>query len=96
MLSAMRTIASTTIIWAVKSDYPLAIHHRGNISELETLYLIEHIVNPTGATPASVVVFSLCLARLAITLLDAFLKRFLVKVFSHRHPLQIPPRTVPA
>lgn len=32
MLSAMRTIASTTIIWAVKTDYPLAMHHWGNIS----------------------------------------------------------------
>jgi hypothetical protein len=61
----------------------LAAHHWGNISGLETLYLVEHIVNPTGTTPASVVVFSLRLARLAITLLDAFLKRFLVKVFSH-------------
>jgi hypothetical protein len=64
----------------------LAAYHRSNISGLETLYLIDHIVNPTGTTPASVVVFSIRLARLAITLLDAFLKRFLVNVFSHCQP----------
>lgn len=31
MFSAMRAIASTTIIWAAKSDYPPPMHHRGNI-----------------------------------------------------------------
>jgi hypothetical protein len=72
----------------------LAPHHRGNIRGLETLHLIEHIVNPTGTTPATVVVFPLSLARLTITLLDAFLKRFHVNEFSHPHPLQIPLRTV--
>jgi hypothetical protein len=68
------------------------MHHRGNIRGLKTLYLIEHIVNPTGTTPASVVVFSLCLARLAITLLNAFLKRFPVDVFSHCQPSCSMPR----
>jgi hypothetical protein len=62
------------------------MHHRGNISGLETIYLIEHIVNPTGTTPAPVVVFSLRLARLTMTLLNAFLKRFPVYVFSHHNP----------
>jgi hypothetical protein len=62
------------------------MHHRGNIGGQETLYLVDHIVNPTGTAPASVVVFLLLLARLAITLLDAFLKRFLVNVFSHCQP----------
>lgn len=64
-------------------EYPPPMHHRGHIGGLETIYLVEHIVNPTSTTPASVVVFSLRLARLAITLLGAFLKRSPVNVFSY-------------
>ena len=77
----MRATQSAYILPAMLAI--LATHHRGNVRGLGTLYLIEHIVNPTGPTPASVVVFSLRFARLAITLLSAFLKRFLVNVFRH-------------
>lgn len=57
----------------------------------DQIAIVEHIVNPTGTTPASVVVFSLRLARLTITLLNAFLKRFPVQVFSHCQPAFLGP-----
>jgi hypothetical protein len=45
----MRAIASTTLIQAVKSDYPPPMHHRGNVSGRLCVYLPYHIFKQTTA-----------------------------------------------
>lgn len=42
MFSAMRAVAFTTLIRTLKSDYPMPMHHRRNVSGGDKIPVIEH------------------------------------------------------